>query len=109
MSRAWSFVGYFFLVAFCFLLVVSVFRVANGGYALTFQSFLDSIQNMPSITDFVANLDLTITADWGIFNFLRDFINVLGTLTTSAMYITGLLMQVIVSIGWVIGWAFGIA
>ncbi len=109
MSKAWSFVGYFLLVAFCFLLIVSFFRIASGGYALTFQSFLDSIQNMPSITNFAANFDLTISADWGVFNFLRDFINMLGTLTGSAVYISSLLIQVFVTVAWVIGWAFGIA
>lgn len=65
-----------FSIIIIIIIGFSLIRVINGGSPLTFSSFLDLLQNSPVINmPFRWFNDLTITSDWGLFNFLRDFIN----------------------------------
>ena len=66
---------------FCFvLLVISfVYKTNNSSY-LTFRGFLDWLSSV-NTTHFSVNVqDFTIVADWGIFNAIRDFLNIFGTM-----------------------------
>lgn len=65
------------------LLVVNLYKTALGMPTITFTSTLEwlSTINMPFEVPNMQSIirSLTITADWGILQGLRDFINILGT------------------------------
>lgn len=57
------------------LLIVAFARASfQSSSILTFSGFLQVLSGCPSIQMSYLN-DLTITADWFAFNFLRDFLN----------------------------------
>lgn len=70
-------------VLFALLLIFAIVRTARGYDIVYFSSFLEFISSNDFSTYFSEfnNListgisDLTIRTDWGLFNFLRDFIN----------------------------------
>lgn len=68
--------GVFRLVFFVIIIVTFgsvLFSPEPLGF--TFRSFLEMLQNAPSIeSDFTID-SLTITGDWGVFNFLKTFLN----------------------------------
>ena len=93
----------------------------NNGNQMSFSSFLNGLSDMPSVNvDVVRNFSQQrITDDWtfwlskeleiGIsFNWLRNFINsfIMPLLSMVAFLLAGL-TQLIVFIGWVIGFIFG--
>ena len=102
--QALTFVFYiFFLVIF----TVAFYRFTAGLPVPTFTGLLNFIQTCPNVTldpHFIG----TITADWGVFNFFRDFINTLTTILGVGMYGASCITQVILLIAWFIGWAFAI-
>lgn len=60
------------------LLLFAVFRaLTGGGPYLTFSMLLDALKDAPSID--LSNLtvfnQLHISSDWGLLNFLKDFLN----------------------------------
>ena len=58
---------------------------ANNGF-LTFEALIERCSQFSSI-GMTTLIDLTITADWSIFNFLRDFINIFTSLFSVIMYL----------------------
>ena len=98
------------------------FLFFNNGEKMFFSSFLESlgISNMVVDVDVVRNFaQQRITADWSLwlskdlgigisFNWLRDFINnfIMPILSMVAFFLAGI-TQLIVFIGWVIGFIFG--
>lgn len=93
----------------------------NNGNQLSFSSFLNGLSDLPSVNvDVVRNFSQSrITADWSLwlskdlgigisFNWLRDFINsfIMPLLSMVAFFLSGI-TQLIVFIGWVIGFIFG--
>lgn len=102
--KALTFVFYvFFLVLF----IVAFYRFTVGMPIPTFTGLLNFIQTCPNVTldpHFIG----TISADWGIFNFLRDFINTLTTILGVGMYACSSVTQVIILVAWFLAWAFAI-
>lgn len=93
----------------------------NNGNQMSFSSFLNGLSDIPSVNvDVVRNFSQSrITADWSLwlskdlgigisFNWLRDFINsfIMPLLSMVAFFLAGV-TQLIVFIGWVIGFIFG--
>lgn len=65
-----------FKVLVCILILVSLWRLLGGVSPVSFGSFLEYMSNAPVISmPFKFFNDLTIVSDWGLFNFIRDFIN----------------------------------
>lgn len=98
------------------------FMFFNNGEKMFFSSFLESLgnNNMVVDVDVVRNFSQSrITADWSLwlskdlgigisFNWLRDFINsfIMPLLSMVAFFLAGI-TQLIVFIGWLIGFIFG--
>ena len=88
----------FFKIVFFVLFIVMVFNViSSNDRVITFTSLLEGLEESPSVsskwvTSFAAN---TISSDWGIFNFLRDFINSLIPIISFFLFIINGLVQVV--------------
>lgn len=66
---------------------------------ISFTYLMQSIESMPSFNVMFTNYNPIpdITADWSMFNFLRDFINMFTNLINLVIYLAQLLIG---SIGW---------
>ena len=113
--------GLFTLLILVLIFVNLSFLFFNNGSQMSFSSFLNGLSDMPSVNvDVVRNFSQSrITADWSLwlskdlgigisFNWLRDFINsfIMPLLSMVAFFLAGV-TQLIVFIGWVIGFIFG--
>lgn len=64
-------------LVFLILLAVMIFRKFTGNNNTpTFTSFLDMLTNIETPTIPFVNYSFTTLGDWGVFNWLRDFLNV---------------------------------
>lgn len=69
-------VGIFGVIIFILLLIVFSSYLRSGDTtSFTFMSLLDVFSDVPSIDVSWSKVDLTIYADWGVFNFLKSFLN----------------------------------
>lgn len=86
----------FYLFWFCFLGSTNV-------PTPSFDYFLQIIRDCPVIsTDWIKSIS-TITVDWGIFNFLRDFINVIINGVQGFLFMLTAVTQIV----WYVIWFFG--
>lgn len=66
----------FFAYIFAILLVILLVKTASGFEPITFTSLLEFLSSVKKVfVDFSIG-DFTITADWGLFDGLRDFLNI---------------------------------
>ena len=113
--------GLFSLIIMVLIFVNLSYLFFNNGSQMSFSSFLNGLSDMPAVdVDVVRNFSQQrITDDWtfwlskdlgiGIsFNWLRNFLNnfIMPLLSIVAFFLAGL-TQLIVFIGWVIGFIFG--
>lgn len=88
----------FFNVAFLMLFVIMFFSVATGSdQKITFSSLLEILADSPVISfDWVESFrEISITSDWGWFNFLKDFLNLIIEVFGFLLYIVDGLIQVV--------------
>lgn len=72
--------GFILGFALVILLTISLFRtLSNTSTDLSFTGMLNYFSSVPSM-QFVNIADFTIVADWGIFNFLKNFLNLFAYL-----------------------------
>ena len=66
-----------FYVIFLFIFIIAFSGFLRGEVAsdITFTGLLNYLSNSPSIDVSWSFIDLTIYADWGVFNFLKLFFN----------------------------------
>lgn len=98
-----------FNIIFLVILVMCVIRFTFTNSTISFTGFLEFLQNCPSVqmpSSFINNL--TITESWGIFDFLRNFVNSLGTILGTVLWLIGNLLNGIVFIFYFIGFVFGV-
>lgn len=89
------------------LLVVSVFKMLSGSNPVTFGSLLSVVADAPEISMSMTWFDsLEIVADWGAFNFFRDFINMMTGFYSVIEFCARGLIQVIIYVIWVAGFIF---
>ena len=113
--------GLFTIIILVLIFINLSYLFFNNGGQMSFSSLLNGLSEMPSVdVDVVRNFSQSrITADWSLwlskdlgigisFNWLRDFINsfIMPLLSMVAFFLAGL-TQLIVFIGWVIGFIFG--
>ncbi|MDY4159884.1 MAG: hypothetical protein SOY02_06590 [Candidatus Onthovivens sp.] len=113
--------GLFTIIILVLIFINLSYLFFNNGGQMSFSSLLYGLSEMPSVdVDVVRNFSQSrITADWSLwlskdlgigisFNWLRDFINsfIMPLLSMVAFFLAGL-TQLIVFIGWVIGFIFG--
>lgn len=85
-------------IVFIIILGITIIKVLLGlDQTITFKSLLDFISDVPQVNmnDFMVFDDLRITADWGVFNFLRTFINLFTLPLGITVFIGGAIYQVI--------------
>ena len=112
--------GLFSVIIMVLIFINLSYLFFNNGNQMSFSSFLNGLSDIPSVNvDVVRNFSQQrITDDWtfwlskeleiGIsFNWLRNFINsfIMPLLSMVAFFLAGL-TQLIVFIGWVIGFIF---
>ena len=113
--------GLFSVIIMLLIFINLSYLFYNNGNQMSFSSLLNGLSDMPSVNvDVVRNFSQQrITADWSLwlskdlgigisFNWLRDFINsfIMPLLSMVAFFLAGI-TQLIVFIGWVIGFIFG--
>ena len=113
--------GLFTVIIMVLIFINLSYLFFNNGNQMSFSSFLNGLSDMPSVNvEVVRNFSQQrITDDWtfwlskeleiGIsFNWLRNFINsfIMPLLSMVAFFLAGV-TQLIVFIGWVIGFIFG--
>lgn len=113
--------GLFSLIILVLIFINLSYLLFNNGNQMSFSSFLNGLSDMPGVNvDVVRNFSQSrITDDWtfwlskelqiGIsFNWLRNFLNnfIMPLLSMVAFFLAGI-TQLIVFIGWVIGFIFG--
>lgn len=113
--------GLFSVIIMVLIFINLSYLFFNNGNQMSFSSFLNGLSDMPSVNvDVVRNFSQQrITDDWtfwfskdleiGIsFNWLRNFLNnfIMPILSLVAFFLAGV-TQLIVFIGWVIGFIFG--
>lgn len=81
---------------FLFILLLSVLAtyIKTGTTdTFTFKSLLEIFSNSPMVDVSWSNVDLTIYADWGVFNFLKSFLNWFAQIFEFLVTIVGMLWQ----------------
>ncbi len=121
LDESTSHFGLFTIIIFVLIFINLSYLFFNNGGQMSFSSLLNGLSEMPSVNvDVVRNFSQSrITADWSLwlskdlgigisFNWLRDFINsfIMPLLSMVAFFLAGL-TQLIVFIGWVLGFIFG--
>lgn len=100
----------FFTVVFMAIFLLAFFSAASGSdNTITFTSFLNALADSPSIdTSWIKTFnDLRISSDWGVFDFLRDFINTLMDIVSVMLWIITGVAQLIVYVGYLFRVLFG--
>lgn len=97
---------------FAFIVLI-LFTIAFSHYIRTgtfinfsFKSLIDYFAGMPDVSISFAQIDLTIYSDWGLFNFLRSFLNFFTGGFELMITITGFISQGFVVIGYLVGLLF---
>lgn len=73
---------------------IALFRVLSNLEMFTFEGLLQSLSELPRINFTFTNvIDLTISGDWGIFEFLRNVINGSVTIINLLLWLASLLLQ----------------
>lgn len=81
-----------FAIIIALLFIANYIRLASSSGFLTFESFIQQCSTFSQfpLTNFI---DLRIIADWGIFNFFRDFLNIFSTILSISLYLGGNIMN----------------
>lgn len=100
----------FFSLILVILIGVSLIRIlkSGSGDVVTFGSLLDLLRDAPQISSDVLTFveQIEIISDWGIFNFLRDFINDLVDLWSVLIWLGSSIVDLIIYIFYFLRWIF---
>ena len=87
-------IGIFSFIILVLLLIVFSSYVRTGTLtSFSFKSLLDIFSGVPTVNLSFARPDLTIYYDWGAFNFLRSYINLLTLIPELILTIGSLLWE----------------
>lgn len=77
-STTLGFVGSGFSIVITVLFIVVVFRtfLIPTSPIYSFESLMNVLTNSPRVVIPTKHIDLTISGDWGLFDFIRDFLNI---------------------------------
>ena len=82
-----------------FLIIISLIRKVNAGTPVTFSSFLNWLGDVNSFHLGVNISDFTISSDWGMFNFFKEFLNIFTTSFGVISFIGSNLINLLVFLG----------
>lgn len=101
-------IGIFGIIIFILLSISLYSYLSDGNMSdLTLQSFLDILADAPSVDVSWSMVDLSITADWGTFNFLKEFFNLFISIIEFVLFIIGALWKGLNYILYIINSLFG--
>lgn len=98
MSKADSGIALFFRIFFviiCFVLIINIGRILFNGTSVTFSGLLDFVSNSNFSQINVNIQDFVITADWGLFNGFRDFLNIFASLMGVTFFMVSNLLNLL--------------
>lgn len=92
--KKFSYIGIFGIVVFI-LISISLYTYFSTGSpsSISFSSFLDVLAKAPNVDISWSMVDLTIYSDWGVFNFVKYFLNAQALCFEFSLFIVGALWQ----------------
>ena len=94
-------------LVFSILLLVMIFRKFTGNSNTpTFTSFLDMLTNVKTPSIPFVNYSFSALGDWGVFNFLRDFLNVFVDLFNVILFLVNGIMSLFQYVVSFLGWLY---
>lgn len=100
----------FFHYVFIILFIISFYYALIGrDFNLSFSGLLSILEKAPAIpTDWITDFaSLTITGNWGVFEFLKTFLNTIMGIISFGLYIVTGAAQLVVYFGYFLGEIFG--
>lgn len=86
----------FILIIFGTIGTMFIGMTTTSGQEITFTYLMQVIQAAPNITIDLDFLNISIGSDWGIFNFLREFINSLVGVATFGAWLCLNFIQIMI-------------
>lgn len=86
------FTGSFIMIL---LLFIALIRNAQGWQHLTFSGFLEYLTTSPTIIPSFSITDFAIVSDWGLFNGLKDFLNIFTQLFGIIVWVCSSIINVL--------------
>lgn len=96
-----------FAFIFIVIFIICFARVLLDAPPLTFGGFLSTVTDAPAISVNTSLIDFTIAGSWGPLDFLRIFINTFISVLNFMYFIVTLLINLVISLIWVVGYVFG--
>lgn len=94
------------IVLILFVIVFSHYIRTGTFINFSFKSLIDYLADMPDVSVYFSTIDLSITADWGVFNFFRSFLNFFVDSFEILVTISGMAIQALVIIFYMVGLFF---
>lgn len=92
---------------FSILLLVMIFRKFTGNNTTpTFTSFLEMLTNVKTPSIPFVNYSFSSLGDWGVFNFLRDFLNVFVDLFNVILFLVNGIMSLFQYVVSFVSWLY---
>lgn len=96
------------VMIFLLMLVVMRFLLVPNAPVYTFESLLEVLQGTPNMLPWSNFIDLTIYADWGVFEFFRSFLNSITGIIEFLLWVTNLITYTLQFIGYYLSAFFNI-
>lgn len=107
-SYSKRFYGNLFSLILLLLLMISMIRVLlESEFSVSLGGFLEYLVNVPDVSlSWLRGIDLTIYADWGVFEFFRTFLNSLTGILEVALMLVGGIIQLLTYVAYIIAYIF---
>lgn len=94
-------------IVLAILLLVAIIRTIQGGSNIpSFTGFLQMLTDVPTVTiPFIDYTPITL-GDWGLFNFLRDFVATLAGITNFLIFLVNGCLNIVQYIVYFFRWIF---
>lgn len=97
-----------FMTLFFVMFIQYAFNIGTG--YMSFRGFLEMLEGVPDIDiSWIAKVaSLQIVGDWGLIDFIRSFLNTIMKIFATGLYISTGIAQLIVFVGYVLGFLMGV-
>ncbi len=94
------------IVVVALLVAIIIAKYSGNGNLPTFTSFLETLSNSPTLSIPIFNISTFVLNDWGVFNWLRDFISVFMSLINIIIFFANGVLSVLSYIVYFLQWLF---
>lgn len=108
MANGFKFIFSSMLAIFVIVFVVCLYRMCADLPMYSFDNFLNSLSGVPDVTFTLYSND-PLAGDWGIFDFLRTFLNTIANIVNFIVYAISMLLQILVFVWYFIQSFFVVA